>query len=103
MPAGDRRGPRLRQSLKRHRLLPDAAGQARRGGVLARARQAGQTIRAAPVSVHESRPDPCETGTVVGRAARVRGGGTAGAWGRRAPASPALAARAAKLTMPSAP
>src|SRR5947207_236990 len=46
---GDRAGPRLRQPLQRHRRVPDAAGQARRGDPVARESQARAALRAAPV------------------------------------------------------
>src|SRR2546430_12275713 len=95
---GDRGGPRLGQPLQRHRLLSDAAGQARGGDPVAREGQARPALGAAAVSLHEPRADLSAAGALVGGAARVRGRGASGARRRRAPEDPPLVACPAQLT-----
>src|SRR5205814_9004255 len=75
-----------------------AAGQARGGHRLARARQEGGALRAAAVSVHEPRPDLPLAGPLVGGATPVRGRRSPGTRRRRPRQDPAFLARSPELT-----
>ena len=56
LPDGDRAGPRLRQSVQRHRGLPHRAGATRRRHPLAGAGHASAALRTAPLSPPQPGP-----------------------------------------------
>src|SRR5437667_66045 len=69
---GDRGRCRLRQSVQRHRLVPDQARASRRGNSLARIRDQGAALRAAPLPALQPGPGLLGAGAAGEGGERVR-------------------------------